>query len=399
MCIRGTLRDSGGYVKIGAYMATNGFYVFDANSGNIMSVSDYSGSSVRLNGVTTGIADSQLHNRIYRQSSIMAAAIGQVLADNGVNADDGNLNVLVTAIKSVFATKISGAINVQSGGTGNTSFTSNAVLTGNGTSAIVAKATANGAAYATSANGALTFGTLPAAQGGTGQTSLQAARNAMGLGNTTGALPVANGGTGNTSVDSAPTAGSTKMVTSGGVKTAIDTLDTAITNAIIEAGQTIALIPLKPTNNPNIYSGDGTVYVDVNLPKPITTANYSYIRIESTLYGAVKDDATSAHTPINIGLIAANNDHVKDCISYHATSTTSLVSWGSLTADIKLSDGSYKYGGFEDVMGTVRDTISYSGSPSMTIPAVFKGVYAQINVLSGHPIKSCGLIVKVTGIK
>ena len=41
-----------------------------------------------------------------------------------------------------------------------------------------------------------TTGALPAANGGTGQTSLQAARNAMGLGNTTGALPVANGGTG-----------------------------------------------------------------------------------------------------------------------------------------------------------------------------------------------------------
>ena len=39
-------------------------------------------------------------------------------------------------------------------------------------------------------------------QGGTGQTSLQAARNAMGLGNTTGALPIANGGTGATAVAS-----------------------------------------------------------------------------------------------------------------------------------------------------------------------------------------------------
>ena len=37
---------------------------------------------------------------------------------------------------------------------------------------------------------------LPASKGGTGQTSLQATRNAMGLGDTTGALPVANGGTG-----------------------------------------------------------------------------------------------------------------------------------------------------------------------------------------------------------
>lgn len=39
-------------------------------------------------------------------------------------------------------------------------------------------------------------GTLPVSHGGTGQTSLQATRNAMGLGNTLGALPVANGGTG-----------------------------------------------------------------------------------------------------------------------------------------------------------------------------------------------------------
>ena len=44
----------------------------------------------------------------------------------------------------------------------------------------------------------VTSGTLAAERGGTGQTSLQATRNAMGLGNTTGALPVANGGTGGT---------------------------------------------------------------------------------------------------------------------------------------------------------------------------------------------------------
>lgn len=39
------------------------------------------------------------------------------------------------------------------------------------------KATSNGAAYATSANGALTFGTLPVAQGGTGKTTGTAAAN------------------------------------------------------------------------------------------------------------------------------------------------------------------------------------------------------------------------------
>ena len=44
------------------------------------------------------------------------------------------------------------------------------------------------------------FFVLPVSKGGTGQTTLAAARNAMGLGNTTGALPVANGGTGATSL-------------------------------------------------------------------------------------------------------------------------------------------------------------------------------------------------------
>ena len=41
-------------------------------------------------------------------------------------------------------------------------------------------------------------GVVPANLGGTGQTSLQATRKAMGLGDTTGALPVANGGSGMT---------------------------------------------------------------------------------------------------------------------------------------------------------------------------------------------------------
>lgn len=53
-----------------------------------------------------------------------------------------------------------------------TAGTANQILVSKGgTSAPDWKATANGAAYATSTNGALTFGTLPIAQGGTGQTT------------------------------------------------------------------------------------------------------------------------------------------------------------------------------------------------------------------------------------
>ena len=55
----------------------------------------------------------------------------------------------------------------------------------------------------THAAGDITSGTLSAARGGTGQTTLQATRNAMGLGNTTGALPIARGGTGATTAANA----------------------------------------------------------------------------------------------------------------------------------------------------------------------------------------------------
>lgn len=62
--------------------------------------------------------------------------------------------------------------------------------------------TADGTKYIEKRNmGFLNVGTtLPVANGGTGQTSLQGVRKALGLGDTTGALPVANGGTGVTSL-------------------------------------------------------------------------------------------------------------------------------------------------------------------------------------------------------
>ena len=67
-------------------------------------------------------------------------------------------------------------IAVGYGGTGKTTHTANAVLTGNGTSAVNNVSTASGAFYATSAGGAPQFGTLPVAQGGTGNTAQSANR-------------------------------------------------------------------------------------------------------------------------------------------------------------------------------------------------------------------------------
>jgi hypothetical protein len=66
----------------------------------------------------------------------------------------------------------SGTLSIARGGTGKTSHTTNAVLTGNSSSAIKNVATKSGAFYATDTNGAPTFGILPIAQGGTGVSSL-----------------------------------------------------------------------------------------------------------------------------------------------------------------------------------------------------------------------------------
>lgn len=69
----------------------------------------------------------------------------------------------------------SGAVSVARGGTGQSSFNTNAILTGNGSGALKYVNTAAGAAYATATNGPLTFGVLPANLGGTGSNNLATA--------------------------------------------------------------------------------------------------------------------------------------------------------------------------------------------------------------------------------
>jgi hypothetical protein len=68
------------------------------------------------------------------------------------------------------------------------------VVTGNGTGAVKTVATKSGALYATSTNGAASFGTLPLAQGGTGQTSAPKALYGMINGSTAlGSSDIADG--------------------------------------------------------------------------------------------------------------------------------------------------------------------------------------------------------------
>lgn len=113
--------------------------------------------------------------------------------------------------ENVDASKITGVLAPANGGTGQTTLQATRKAMGLGDT-LGALPAANGGTGQTSLQATRkamglgdTLSTLPVANGGTGQTTLQALRNAMGLGNTTGALPVANGGTGATTVAGAKT--------------------------------------------------------------------------------------------------------------------------------------------------------------------------------------------------
>lgn len=71
-------------------MATNNIKIFDENKGNIMSTQEYSTNAQRLNGVQQGIASSMLQNKTLYQVSLIAYAIGQMMVNNGLDANDDN---------------------------------------------------------------------------------------------------------------------------------------------------------------------------------------------------------------------------------------------------------------------------------------------------------------------
>lgn len=151
------------YYPEGGSTVSKTFQFADAHGNNVGSVSLFA-----ENVLVKIIMDTEF-NRAYVQN----ADTNKYIEENFVKITNASShNHPASAINS-------GTLSIAQGGTGKATHTSNAVLTGNGTSAVKNVATASGALYATSANGAPQFGTLPVAQGGTGKTSLTEALTAM----------------------------------------------------------------------------------------------------------------------------------------------------------------------------------------------------------------------------
>ena len=96
-------------------MATHNFQIFDESMTDVMTDLDYQSDSQRTNGVIPGVADPLLHNKLYRQCSIMAYAIAQVISARGYNADDSDPAALANAIQRTFAFSVNGNVPNASG--------------------------------------------------------------------------------------------------------------------------------------------------------------------------------------------------------------------------------------------------------------------------------------------
>lgn len=86
-------------------MAEGNFKVFAESVAelNVMSDAEYATDSQRIAGVVPGLASPKLHNKLYKQATIMGAALAQVLVERGFNAMDNDYNGLVKAIRQAFA--------------------------------------------------------------------------------------------------------------------------------------------------------------------------------------------------------------------------------------------------------------------------------------------------------
>lgn len=91
-------------------MASSNFKVFaEAVAAlNVVSDAEYATDTQRINGVVPGLASAALHNKLYKQATIMAAALAQVLVEQGQDALDSDYAGLVASLKKSLVLSLNG---------------------------------------------------------------------------------------------------------------------------------------------------------------------------------------------------------------------------------------------------------------------------------------------------
>ena len=79
-------------------MAENRFLIFNERQQNMMTDVDYAADVQRLQGVAPGRGLIALHNKVFRQATMMASAIGEVVKSRGYDAKDEDFAALVRSL-------------------------------------------------------------------------------------------------------------------------------------------------------------------------------------------------------------------------------------------------------------------------------------------------------------
>lgn len=79
----------------------NEFLVFNENKNNTLENEAYSTDKQRIDGLTSGIARSNLQNKFQRNVSVMTSTIGKIISDRNLNAIE-DVNELEEALKFTF---------------------------------------------------------------------------------------------------------------------------------------------------------------------------------------------------------------------------------------------------------------------------------------------------------
>lgn len=104
----------------------NDFLPFAVNGdANVATQAEYAGSEEQLKGMQPGLASSKLCNKVWRQASLMAAALGELIRSQNGNAfDNGDTDSLkaelTEAVRKITANVVSAgnAIDITDGADG-----------------------------------------------------------------------------------------------------------------------------------------------------------------------------------------------------------------------------------------------------------------------------------------
>lgn len=263
-------------------MATNDFLPFAGGTGaNVLTQAAYLAlSTLRANGFAAGTAQSAQLNKVWRQSSIMAAVMAQMISDNtGADVlDDGTTATILANLKAAVGGRLIGVRVFTSSATytptpGTQSIIVEGVGGGGASGGTAATSTGQGAAGASGGNGAYGKGRFTSGFSGITVTigaggAVGAAGAPGGSGGTTslGSIFVLPGGIGGAAGAAVPNS-SANISGSGAINTgtitganiagylgALSTSGMTISPAIVQNGAAIS----GPFGSPNTSLGTGT---------------------------------------------------------------------------------------------------------------------------------------------